>query len=479
MDAPQPSVSVPDGGWGWLIVGAVALINMTNQYIHSVFGLLFGAKLQSMQEYTYTAALILNLSSLTLNFSGLFIGPAIKAFKPRSVAAIGILLVSNGLFLCSFASESWHFIVGYSLFVGLGLGLITPSTFMAINSYFSAKRGRAVGLALAGSGIGQVTVPHLVRLLLDNYGFQITVLAMALFSLIGLMGAALLKPLAPPIRHNNRQHVRLLLSTDDEKNKTIPPQCEVHIVESNELVKNGDPHAQLAPQRDTSYCSKVGQRLVQAMDLELLKDVTFWSIIVGMGLVYTSTIQFTMLFPHFLQYSVGLTSFNTATCMSAVAGADIVCRLLLPCITDKLNVPYRVVFLLGTVGLLISRAALAESMDMTTIIVMSIFTGMTKSATVLNNNLTISSHCRPEKLPGGLGLNMIAKGVLVITVGQLLGWIRDYTHSYILCLHAQNILLLLVVLIWVPELFCRYKKERKVKREAAVEREEYNKMSTC
>lgn len=479
MDAPQPGVSVPDGGWGWVIVGAVALINMTNQYIHSVFGLLFGAKLQSMQEYTYTAALILNLSSLTLNFSGLFIGPAIKAFKPRSVAAIGILLVSNGLFLCSFASESWHFIVGYSLFVGLGLGLITPSTFMAINSYFSAKRGRAVGLALAGSGIGQVTVPHLVRLLLDNYGFQITVLAMALFSLIGLMGAALLKPLAPPIRHNNRQHVRLLLSTDDEKNKTIPPQCEVHIVESNELVKKGDPHAQLAPQRDTSYCSKVGQRLVQAMDLELLKDVTFWSIIVGMGLVYTSTIQFTMLFPHFLQYSVGLTTFNTATCMSAVAGADIVCRLLLPCITDKLNVPYRVVFLLGTVGLLISRAALAESMDMTTIIVMSIFTGMTKSATVLNNNLTISSHCRPEKLPGGLGLNMIAKGVLVITVGQLLGWIRDYTHSYILCLHAQNILLLLVVLIWVPELFCRYKKERKVKREAAVEREEYNKMSTC
>lgn len=57
---------------------------------------------------------------------------------------------------------------------------------MAISSYFNTKRGRAVGLSLAGSGVGQVTVPHVVRLLLDNYGFRATVFAMSLFSLIGV-----------------------------------------------------------------------------------------------------------------------------------------------------------------------------------------------------------------------------------------------------------------------------------------------------
>uniref|UniRef100_A0A0K8WJJ9 Monocarboxylate transporter 14 n=1 Tax=Bactrocera latifrons TaxID=174628 RepID=A0A0K8WJJ9_BACLA len=300
MDAAQTYATVPNGGRGWVIVGAVALINMTNQYIHSVFGLLFGAKLKSMQEQTFTAALILNLSSLTLNFSGLFIGPAIKTFKQRNVAAAGILFVSFGLLLCAFATESWHFIVGYSLFVGLGLGLITPSTFMAINSYFSTKRGRAVGLSLAGSGVGQVTVPHVVRLLLDNYGFRTTVFAMSLFSLIGLIGAALLKPLDPPMRHNNRQHVRLLLSIDDEKNKTAPPQYKVNEVENNKLMNKEPANANVSASSE-HCCNNVTQRLVQAMDLELLRDTTFWSIIVGMGLVYTSTIQFTMLFPHFLQ----------------------------------------------------------------------------------------------------------------------------------------------------------------------------------
>ncbi|XP_067631389.1 monocarboxylate transporter 14 [Eurosta solidaginis] len=482
MQATVQCAAVPDGGYGWIIVAAVALINMTNQYIYSVFGLLFGAKLKSMHEATFTAALILNLSSLTLNFSGLFIGPAIKVFKPRNVTVLGVLCVSLGLLVCGFAIESWHFIVGYSLFVGLGLGLITPSTFMSINSYFTEKRGSAVGLALAGSGVGQVTVPHLVRLFLENYGFRITVLTMSLFSLFGLFGAALLKPFTAQNIHNHRQNVRLLLSTDDdEKSKSISPQFQVRVVENTDMLKKAE-ETKTQPQKTAgakSCCSSICQRLVQAMDLELLKDLSFLSIIVGMALVYTSTIQFTMLFPHFLQYSVGLTSFDTATCMSAVAGADIICRLLIPCITDKLKIPYRVVFLMGTIGLLISRAALAESMDMTTIIVMAIFIGMSKSATVLNNNLAISSHCRPEKLPGGLGLNMIAKGVLVITVGQFLGWIRDYTHSYILSLHAQNILLLLVVLLWAPELCYQYHKVRKAKRAVAAEHEEYNKLSSC
>ncbi|KAM7341758.1 uncharacterized protein ACRADG_009428 isoform 1-T2 [Cochliomyia hominivorax] len=484
MDAT--STTVPDGGWGWVIVAAVALINMTNQSILSVFGLLFGSQLQEMHQETFTAALITNLNSLALNFSGLFIGPAIKSFKPRNVAATGCVMVSFGLMLCAFASQGWHFIIGYSFFVGIGLGLISPSTFMAINSYFSTKRGRAVGVSLAGAGLGQVIIPHIVRLFLEHYGFRFAVLAMSMLSLTGLIGALMLKPLNP-VKHNNRQHLKLFLDNNEKPSKDESSIMEIKIGNTSNGhdvdMKNDKQKTQettLLPQNNNKVyqectekvneakseklCSKICQRLVQAMDLELLKDPAFWSIILGMALVYTSTINFTMIFPSFLQYSVGFTKSTTASCMSIMAGADIICRLLLPCITDKLKIPYRVIFLLGTVGLLISRAALAESVDLTSIIVMSIFTGMTKSATVLNNNLTISGHVKPEKLPGGLGLNMISKGFLVITIGQLLGWIRDFTNSYVLCLHAQNALLLLVIAVWTPEIFFRYRKYLKEKR---------------
>lgn len=57
---------------------------------------------------------------------------------------------------------------------------------MAINSYFTSKRGRAVGVSLAGAGLGQVFIPHIVRLFLDHYGFRVAVLAMSMLSLVGV-----------------------------------------------------------------------------------------------------------------------------------------------------------------------------------------------------------------------------------------------------------------------------------------------------
>lgn len=55
------------------------------------------------------------------------------------------------------------------------------------------------------------------------------------------------------------------------------------------------------------------------------------------------------------------------------------------------------------------------------VVVASILAGYFRAATVINQNLTISEHCDDAKLPAGLGLNMVTKGVFVLSVGQFLG----------------------------------------------------------
>lgn len=66
-----------------------------------------------------------------------------------------------------------------------------PSTFLNINSYFTTRRSQAVGVALAGTGLGQILMPHLVRLLLETYSFHGTVLIMGAISLHALPGCLL------------------------------------------------------------------------------------------------------------------------------------------------------------------------------------------------------------------------------------------------------------------------------------------------
>ena len=74
---------------------------------------------------------------------------------------------------------------------GLGCGFLSPSTFLNISAYFSTKRSQAVGIALAGTGLGQIAMPHLVRLLLETYGFHGTVLVMGGLALHALPGCLL------------------------------------------------------------------------------------------------------------------------------------------------------------------------------------------------------------------------------------------------------------------------------------------------
>lgn len=89
--------------------------------------------------------------------------------------------------------------------------------------------------------------------------------------------------------------------------------------------------------------------------------------------------------------------------------------------------------------------------------------GFFRSTIVVNQNLVVSEYCKEDesKLPAALGLNMVMKGISIISIGQLLGWIRDYTGSYYLCIYAQNSLLGVIIALWTPELVYKYVKDKK------------------
>ncbi|XP_063701004.1 monocarboxylate transporter 12-like [Culicoides brevitarsis] len=430
--------NAPDGGYGWIIVAGASLTNIFNQSLVSLFGLLFGDKITSITPSTGAAAIVMNVSSLFLNFSGLLTGPLLKFYSPRALTMFASFLSGFGLIASAFSTKVWHLLLCYSFCVGFALGVIIQAQFNAINQYFRRRKGCAVGIAVAGTGTGQALMPHVVRYLLEFYGFSGTVMIMGALAWNGLVGGSLFHPVEWHLKKKGKQKTKLrTIKVNGERKNSIKNEEKV-----TKKFKLWD-----------EICS-LGNTLFELLDLKLLRDPSFLTLTVGLALAYTASINFSMIFPYYLQNVANMTKSETALSMSMLAGADLASRLLLPILTDRLHLSSKLIFLIGIISLGSLRLVLAQISDKYVVMSVSIIYGLVRASTVVHQNLAVSEYCHknPELFGNALGLNMTAKAIFVITLGQLLAYVRDFTGSYEMVLYSQAFVLLIVVAIWVPEM---------------------------
>lgn len=269
----------PNGRWGWMVVLGACLINAFNQSLLSVFGLLFGAFFAVRDESETRIALVMNLCSAFLNLTGLITAPLLKNFSSRQVAILGSCLTSSGLALSSLATSLPQIIFTYSFLVGTGLGLIGPAIFIVVSSYFTTKKPRAFGFAMAGTGFGQMILPQIVRYLLAIFGFRGTVMIMGGLALQGVIGASLFQPVKWHLR-------RIEVNSEREPllRPTSPSSSDESSYEMPDYISDG-----------------FWSRLARTLDLSLLKNSRFLILNFGLACAYTVSIDFSLILPFFLQ----------------------------------------------------------------------------------------------------------------------------------------------------------------------------------
>ena len=98
------------------------------------------------------------------------------------------------------------------------MGLVAPSSYLAINSYFVSRRGIAMGICQAGIGLGFIAVPYLVEAMLNNYGFRGTMLLLGGISLNSIVGALLYQPVE---RHSILLRLHKVINKEDENGKRL------------------------------------------------------------------------------------------------------------------------------------------------------------------------------------------------------------------------------------------------------------------
>ena len=137
------------------VILGVVLIKIFNRSVTTVFGLLFEAFFWRLESNQVQISFIMNLTLVVSNVAGIFSGFLSKYIPIKSFAIVGTLCVSCGMMMTAYVSNYAVVILTYSLTVGIGIGLVTSSTFLAVMESFKENRLEAIAISSIGGVIGK------------------------------------------------------------------------------------------------------------------------------------------------------------------------------------------------------------------------------------------------------------------------------------------------------------------------------------
>lgn len=95
-----------------------------------------------------------------------------KRFSPRNVSFVGSFVFSAALILASFGTALWHFQLSQGLLLGIGTCLSYMVAVTIAPTWFGARRGLALGVITAGTGIGGLVWAPALKACIDSLGYR-------------------------------------------------------------------------------------------------------------------------------------------------------------------------------------------------------------------------------------------------------------------------------------------------------------------
>lgn len=184
--------------YGWVVVAAGFTVMFLTYGVQYAFGLFFAALSAEFGWSRASLAGVFSLYAGTYSFLGLVAGRLTDRWGPRRVVAVGGALLGLGLGLSGLVRALPPL---YATYVVAAMGMSTayvPCSSTAVR-WFAARRGLAVGVVMAGAGVGVLVCPPLIALLIARLGWRAAyhVLGIALAAaLLGLSRLLVREPAA-------------------------------------------------------------------------------------------------------------------------------------------------------------------------------------------------------------------------------------------------------------------------------------------
>ncbi len=181
-------------GWYITIACCIGLACGLTSVLTGTFSIFLGPLVAEFGWQPSDLFVALMLATVTVTVASPFIGVLIDRFGAKRMILAGFIL--EGIVLASFAVQDASLgtlYARYILMTLLGLGTTHVSFARVISLWFDRQRGLALGIALAGLGVGGMIWPLLSQWAIDAYGWRTAYLIVtAVVTTLGFLAIAII-----------------------------------------------------------------------------------------------------------------------------------------------------------------------------------------------------------------------------------------------------------------------------------------------
>ena len=184
------SQDVLDSARGWVTVGAAFVAMVAVFGVAYSFGAFFAPMAAEFGTGSGATSLVFSITACCWFLLGSVSGRAVDRVGPRPVLLIGAVALAGGLLATSAAQQLWVGYLGYGLGVGVAVACGYVPMVAVVSGWFERRRALAVGVAVAGIGVGTLAGAPLAATLIAEYGWRRAHLLLALGGSVLLVVAA-------------------------------------------------------------------------------------------------------------------------------------------------------------------------------------------------------------------------------------------------------------------------------------------------
>ncbi|KAL7669585.1 hypothetical protein ACOME3_010232 [Neoechinorhynchus agilis] len=240
------SSTIPDGGYGWVIVFSSFMLSWLVDGMLYAYGVMKIALQDAFQASEVSTMLVGSLCVGVYMLLGPVYSKLTERFGFRNSIIGGSIVTSFFMILSTMANSIYVLMITYGIGAGFGYGLVYLASLGVLNVYFDEKLNLVIGIVASGTGVGVLSFGVISGYLFDLYGWRGGLLVLAAIMMNGVVFGALMRPLDTEERHPTETKITNVdtftslqkvdykpLPTDDPSKVVIETPCAVEPVRAS------------------------------------------------------------------------------------------------------------------------------------------------------------------------------------------------------------------------------------------------------